>query len=57
VSKPRVPQVVWYVDDEPFAISDPDTVVLWPITPGAHRFQLRLPLQDGASNTARVVVE
>jgi penicillin-binding protein 1C len=49
--------VVWYVDDEPFAITDPDTPVLWPIRPGAHLFQLRLPLQDGASATARIVVE
>jgi penicillin-binding protein 1C len=57
VVEPHVPQVVWYVDDEPFAISDPDTPVLWPIRPGAHRFQLRLPLQDAGSATARVVVE
>jgi penicillin-binding protein 1C len=57
VVEPHVPQIVWYVDDEPFAISDPDMAVLWPIRPGAHRFQLRLPLQDTASATARVVVE
>lgn len=57
VVDPYVPQVVWYVDDEPFAITDPDAPVLWPIRPGAHHFQLRLPLQDGASATARIVVE
>ena len=57
VVEPHVPQVVWYVDDEPLAISDPDTPVLWPIRPGTHRFQLRLPLQDAVSATARVVVE
>jgi penicillin-binding protein 1C len=57
VVEPYVPQVVWYVDDEPFAITDPDTPVLWPIRLGAHHFQLGLPLQDGASATARIVVE
>jgi penicillin-binding protein 1C len=57
VVEPHVPQVVWYVDDEPFAISDPDVPVLWPIRPGAHRFEIRLPQKDGRSATARVVVE
>jgi penicillin-binding protein 1C len=57
VVEPHVAQVVWYVDGEPFAVSDPDTPVLWPIKPGTHRFQLRLPLQDAASAAVRVVVE
>ena len=57
VVEPRVAQVVWYVDGEPFAISDPDQPVFWPIKPGAHRFQLRLPLQDTVSAAVRVVVE
>jgi penicillin-binding protein 1C len=54
--EPHVPQVVWYVDDEPYAISDPDIPVLWPIKPGTHRFEVHLP-RDGPSATARVVVE
>jgi penicillin-binding protein 1C len=57
VVEPRVPQVVWYVDGEPFAVADPDKPVYWPITPGAHRFQLRLPYRDGASRPVRIVVE
>src|SRR5216683_2078981 len=40
VVEPRVPQVVWYVDGEPFAVTDPDKPVLWPIQPGTHRFQV-----------------
>jgi penicillin-binding protein 1C len=58
VVEPRVPQVVWYVDGEPFAVTDPDQPVAWPMTPGAHRFQLRLPFRDGvASSPVRIVVE
>jgi penicillin-binding protein 1C len=57
VVEPHVEQVVWYVDGEPFAIGDPDTPVLWPMTPGVHRFQVRLPLRKGASRVVRVVVE
>jgi penicillin-binding protein 1C len=52
-----VPQVVWYVDGEPFAVTDPDKPVLWPIKPGTHRFQVRLPLRDGFSRPVRIVVE
>lgn len=55
--EPRVPQVVWYVDGEPFATADPDVPVFWPMSPGTHRFQVRLPLQEGASPPVRVVVE
>ena len=57
VVEPRVPQVVWYVDGEPFAITDPDQPVFWTVKPGAHTFQLRLPLQRGASRVIQVVVE
>jgi penicillin-binding protein 1C len=57
VVEPRVPQVVWYVDGEPFAVTDPDNPVLWPIKPGTHRFQVRLPLRDGFSRPVRIVVE
>jgi penicillin-binding protein 1C len=57
VVEPHVAQVVWYVDGEPFAMTDPDKPVLWPIKPGAHRFQLRLPAQDASSAAVNVVVE
>ena len=55
--EPRVPQIVWYVDGEPFAVADPDMPVSWPMKPGIHRFQIRLPLEAGASKPVRVVVE
>jgi penicillin-binding protein 1C len=57
VVEPRVAQVVWYVDGEPFAITDPDQPVFWTIKPGTHTFQLRLPLQPGRSRAIQVVVE
>jgi penicillin-binding protein 1C len=57
VVEPHVEQVVWYVNGEPFALTDPDETVLWPVTPGTHRFQVRLPLEKGASRVVRVVVE
>jgi penicillin-binding protein 1C len=57
VVDPPVPQVVWYVDGEPFAIADPDKPVHWPVEPGAHRFQIRLPLRSGASHPVRIVVD
>ncbi len=55
--EPRVEQIVWYVDGEPFAITDPDKPVYWPMKPGAHRIQARLPLQSGASKAVHVTIE
>ena len=57
VVSPRVPQVVWYVDGAPFALSDPDQPVWWPLTKGAHKIQVRSPLQAAASSTVHIVVE
>jgi penicillin-binding protein 1C len=57
VVEPKVAQIVWYVDGEPFAVADPDTPVYWPMQQGTHRFQIKLPLQEGASRVVRVVVE
>lgn len=55
--RPAVPQIVWYVDGEPFAVTAPGQTVYWPMTPGAHRFQIRLPWQETASSPVRIVVE
>ncbi len=55
--RPAVPQIVWYVDGEPFAVAAPGETVHWPMTAGAHRFQIRLPWQDAASSHVRIVVE
>ncbi len=55
--EPRADQVVWYVDGAPFALSDPDKPLFWPLQKGAHEFQVRLPLRPGASKVVRIVVE
>ena len=56
-SDPPVPQVVWLVDGAPVGTADPAKPFLWPMTPGAHRFQIRLPFAATASASVRVVVE
>lgn len=52
-----VAQMVWYVDGEPFAVAAPGETVYWPMTPGPHRFQLRLPFAAELSRPTRIVVE
>jgi len=56
-SAPGVSQIVWYVDGLPFRTARGDETVYWPLSSGAHRFQIRLPLQDGESRPVRIVVE
>jgi penicillin-binding protein 1C len=50
-------QIVWYVDGAPFAVADAAEPVFWPMQPGVHRFQARLPLQPGASSIVKVTIE
>ena len=54
---PKVPQIVWQVDGQDYAVADPASALYWPFLPGAHRFRIRLPLQPGASQSVRIVVE
>ncbi|WP_245441551.1 transglycosylase domain-containing protein [Rhizobium vallis] len=55
--QPHVPQIVWYVDGQPFAVTDPDRTVFWPIQSGEHRFQIRLPYRDETSAVVPVYVQ
>jgi penicillin-binding protein 1C len=55
--EPPVPQIVWLVDGAPAATTPPDRPFAWTLTPGEHRFQVRLPFAATASRTVRVVVE
>ncbi|MCB9763091.1 MAG: transglycosylase domain-containing protein [Alphaproteobacteria bacterium] len=52
---PPVEQVVWYVDGEPFIVADYPYTARWPLTPGTHRIEARLPFTTLASEA--VVVE
>lgn len=54
---PQVRQIVWLVDGQPVATAAPETPLYWPMIPGLHRFQVRLPLQDDASLPLAVIVE
>ena len=56
-TEPKVAQIVWLVDDRPVAVAAPDVPVYWKLTPGRHRFQIRLPLQADMSRPVTVVVE
>jgi penicillin-binding protein 1C len=53
---PPTEQIVWYVDDEPFAVADYPYSVRWPLTPGRHTIQARIPFVDSRSNVVEVVV-
>ena len=47
----------WLVDGKPVATAPPDAPLFWTMTPGHHRFQVRLPLESGASRPIAVVIE
>lgn len=54
---PPSEQVVWYVDGQPFEVVDHPYLTRWPLAPGEHTFQARLPYSDVASRVVRVRVE
>ncbi len=56
VADPPVRQVVWYVDGTPFQVADYPYTVRWPLAPGDHTFQARLPYQALASAPVRIRV-
>ncbi|WP_278247611.1 penicillin-binding transpeptidase domain-containing protein, partial [Teichococcus deserti] len=43
---PGTQQVLWLVDGEPFATAAPGETVWWPLRPGRHRIELRLPFAE-----------
>ena len=55
--EPKAAQIVWLLDDKPLAVAAPDAPLYWTMTPGRHRFQIRLPLREDASREISVVVE
>ncbi len=52
-----VQQVLWLVDGQPAGLAPPDQPFYWPMVPGRHRFEVRLPLQDTVSSAVRIMVE
>jgi penicillin-binding protein 1C len=57
VAEPHVAQIVWYVDNEPFAVADPDETVYWPMAAGIHRFRIGRPFDAALSKPVRIAVE
>ena len=55
--EPAVPQIVWLLNGQPVSIAPPDAPLVWTMTPGRHRFQVRLPLRDAVSPAITIVVE
>lgn len=54
---PPVEQIVWWVDGAPFATVDYPYEARWPVTPGRHTFQARLPFGDDRSAMVELTVE
>lgn len=52
---PPVEQVVWFVDGQPVAVAEPPYVTRWPLRPGAHWIEARLPFSDVRSAPVRVL--
>jgi penicillin-binding protein 1C len=50
-----VDQVLWTVDGEPFALVQAPFTARWPIQPGEHRFEARVPYQGAVSSPVRVL--
>jgi penicillin-binding protein 1C len=57
VVDPPVRQVVWYVDGKPWETADYPYTARWPLTPGEHAIEVRLPSVVGRSGTVHVRVE
>jgi len=52
---PPVEQIVWYVDGHPVAVAGPPYVSRWPLEPGDHWIEARLPFSDVRSRPVRVL--
>jgi Penicillin-Binding Protein C-terminus Family len=57
VADPPVEQIVWYVDGRACKLVDRPYTARWPLTPGEHVIEARLPKVEGRSGKVRVVVE
>jgi penicillin-binding protein 1C len=57
VSSPPAKQILWYVDGRPFSLADYPYSARWPLSPGEHIFQAKLPYTAVASQPVRVTVQ
>jgi penicillin-binding protein 1C len=52
-----VEQVVWYVDGKPFLLGAGDTAARWPLQPGVHTFEAKVPYRGLSSTPITILVE
>jgi hypothetical protein len=57
VVDPPTAQVVWYVDGKPYEVADYPYTARWPLRPGDHVIQARLPVSGAASGLVRVTIQ
>jgi penicillin-binding protein 1C len=57
VVEPGAEQVLWMVDGRPFAVADYPFTARWPLSPGEHVIQARLPYTDVVSRPVKVLVQ
>jgi penicillin-binding protein 1C len=50
-------QVVWVVDGKPFLVAPAETVVRWPLQPGFHTFEAKVPYRGLSSGPVTIAVE
>jgi penicillin-binding protein 1C len=56
VADPAANQLLWVVDGRPYAVVDYPSPARWPLAPGEHTFQARVPYTDIASAPVHVTV-
>jgi penicillin-binding protein 1C len=52
-----VTQLLWYVDGKPFQLAAVSATVRWPLQPGLHQFQAKVPYSPLASTVITVQVQ
>lgn len=57
VVEPPAPQLIWYVDGKPYRVVDYPYATRWPLAPGDHRIEARIPLTPLAAVAVRVTVQ
>ncbi|HVO02273.1 MAG TPA: transglycosylase domain-containing protein [Candidatus Cybelea sp.] len=54
---PDAAQVAWYVDGKPFLLAKPGETARWPLAPGTHTFEARVPYRDLAAKPVTIEVQ
>jgi penicillin-binding protein 1C len=52
-----VSEVVWYVDGKPFRVAKGETAARWPLQPGIHTFEAKVPYRGLSSHPVTIKVE